>query len=252
MQKASDSQSNLLIRARDIYISALLGLCAAGLVALPVLALSTPETQAPTNTRARKVITLAKAPKATKAAKGAKTSDLVRDSKAGDKAKRRGAIRKLGGRRSKSAVDRLKALARSKNSIDRELAHEGLARSGDAAGEKTVAAACKGGKKAACRSLQWAQDGKDDLTANLTSEDAALRSAAAFALARRGETAGLREIAEELLSSGDATVRAEAVHTLGILGRKDEGVLPVLEAALKTEADGLVLQVLQLTVRKLK
>ena len=170
-----------------------------------------------------------------------------------DKHVRQHAIRSLGLLRVKKSINKLKRLAVSKDIGERELAQEALARIATKESAAPVAAACRQGEDSACRSLQWATDDNSisALRTSLADDNSRTRSAAVFALARRGERKGLREIAEALLADANSEIRTEAAHSLGILGARDKSVLPVLEAALTVEKNDLTRQVLDRTIRKL-
>lgn len=250
--------------AREYTIAALVGLAAAALVLLPVLAMSAQGASAEPSARAQAIRDLKRRDKKARRKAASELgrlgkndeaeAELVKALRSRDRELRLRAIRSIGLLRGKKALKRLKKLARSKDAAERELALEALSRIGTQDAAAPVVSACGKGSKAACRSLQHAQD-EDSLSAlktALESEDSAIRSAAAFALARRGAGENLREIAEALLADPNPEVRTEAVHTLGILAANDEGILSVLEAALGSETNDLTQQVLMVTIKKLK
>ncbi|MEE8424482.1 MAG: HEAT repeat domain-containing protein [Elusimicrobiota bacterium] len=264
MDLKRDHQNLFCACAREYTIAALVGLAAAALVLLPVLAMSAQGASAEPSVRAKAIQDLKRRDKKARRKAASKLgrlgnnveaeAELVKALRSRDRELRLRAIRSIGMLRGKKAVKRLKKLARSKDAAERELALEALSRIGTRDSVAPTTSACKKGSQTACRSLQHAQDA-DSLSAlktALESEDPAIRSAAAFALARRGENEGLREIAEALLTDPNAEVRTEAVHTLGILAANDPGILSVLEAALSSETNDLTLQVLSVTIKKLK
>ncbi len=263
MDLKRDHQNLFCACAREYTIAALVGLAAAALVLLPVLAMNAQGASKP-SVRDRAIQDLKHRDKKVRRKAASELgrlgnnveaeAELVKALRSRDRELRLRAIRSIGMLRGKKAVKRLKKLARSKDAAERELALEALSRIGTKDSVAPTISACKNGSQAACRSLQHARDA-DSLSAlktALESEDPVIRSAAAFALARRGESEGLRELAEALLADSNPEVRTEAVHTLGILAANDAGILSVLEAALASETNDLTVKVLSVTIKKLK
>ncbi len=167
------------------------------------------------------------------------------------------ATRSLGILKDKDSIEDLKGLASAGSADEREPALTALVRIGTPEAVAAVAGHAKDKDAAtaaiACRSLQWS-DSEGSLAALnrcIKREETEVQASAAFALARHGRMEGLFKAVKPLLNDAKASIRVEAVQTLGLLGSRNADVLPLLVEAQKTEKDPLVLQILDMTVNKL-